>query len=493
MSLLASHARGSWASFRRAAIVTRREVRDTLRDWRLVLPILLLTLVFPLIMQFTANVAQRWVVRYGGELIGQRMIPFLLMIVGFFPISFSLVIALETFVGEKERHSLEPLLSTPLTNLELYWGKTMAAMVPPLCASYLGLGVYLTGLRLTLGWAPSLDLLSLVVLLTTAESLVMVSGAVVISSQTTSVRAANILASFVIIPMALLVQAESVIMFWADYGPLWWILCGLLAADMLLVRMGIRLFNREELLGREIDALDIKQAWRHLVAYFVRARGGPTVLPGAGAARFSLLRVYGHDLPGILWNSRYALGAVTLTLSAASVVGWFYASAYPLPEGAIGLDVPEGAFESVPDVGFLPSFGVGSILFHNARVLLLEAVLGVFSFGAMAVVLLMVPVAIIGFFAGQAPGLGASPWLLVGTFILPHGIVELPAAIIATAMALRLGATVVSPPSGMTVSQGVLLAVADLVKVFLFLVLPLLAVAAALEVWVTPWVIAQVW
>jgi uncharacterized membrane protein SpoIIM required for sporulation len=45
----------------------------------------------------------------------------------------------------------------------------------------------------------------------------------------------------------------------------------------------------------------------------------------------------------------------------------------------------------------------------------------------------------------------------------------------------------------MTLSQGVLLAVADLLKVFVFLVLPLLAVAAALEVWVTPWVIAQVW
>jgi uncharacterized membrane protein SpoIIM required for sporulation len=431
--------------------------------------------------------------RYGGELVGERMIPFLLMIVGFFPISFSLVIALETFVGEKERHTLEPLLSTPLTNLELYWGKMMAAMLPPLFASYLGLGVYLTGLRLTLGWAPSFELLGLVVLLTTAESLVMVSGAVVISSQTTSVRAANILASFVIIPMALLVQAESVIMFWADYGALWWILFGLLAADMLLIRMGIHLFNREELLGREIDALDIRQQWRHLVAYFVRVPGGEQTDAGQGGARFSLLRVYRYDLPRILWNSRYALGAVTLTMVAASGVGWSYANEYALPKGSVSLDVPEGAFENMPSIGFLPSFNVGGILLHNIRVLLLEAVLGMFSFGALAVVLLMVPTAIIGFFAGQAPGLGASPWLLVGTFILPHGIVELPAAIIATAMALRLGATVVSPPKGMTLSQGVLLAIADLAKVFVFLVLPLLVIAAALEVWVTPWVITQVW
>jgi uncharacterized membrane protein SpoIIM required for sporulation/ABC-type transport system involved in multi-copper enzyme maturation permease subunit len=491
MSLLLTSAQQGWTSFRRATTVTRREIRDTLRDWRLVVPILLLTLVFPLIMQFTASVAQRWVVRYGGELIGQRMIPFLLMIVGFFPISFSLVIALETFVGEKERHSLEPLLATPLTNLELYWGKTIAAMIPPLCASYLGLGVYLTGLWFALGWAPSLQLLVLIVLLTTAESLVMVSGAVVISSQTTSVRAANILASFVIIPMALLVQAESVIMFWADYGPLWWILWALVAADVLLVRMGIHLFNREELLGREIDALNLKRAWRYFIGYLV-GEGGRAA-PPPGGARFSLLRLYRRDLPQILWKSRYAIGAVTLTLIVASAAGWSYAGTYRLPVGMIDLDVPQNAFEEVPDVGFLPSFDLGSILYHNVRVLLLEAALALFSFGAMAVVLLMVPVAIIGFFAGQAPALGASPWLLVGTFILPHGIVELPGAIIATAMALRLGATVISPPSGMTLSQGVLLAVADLVKVFVFLVLPLLVVAAALEVWVTPWVIAQVW
>ena len=102
-----------------------------MRDWRLVIPISLLTLVFPLLMQFIANAAQRWVTRWGGAIIGERMIPFLLMIVGFFPISFSLVIALETFVGERERHSLEPLLATPLTNTELYWGKTLAAMIPP--------------------------------------------------------------------------------------------------------------------------------------------------------------------------------------------------------------------------------------------------------------------------------------------------------------------------------------------------------------------------
>ncbi len=492
MSAFATSLQGGWQSWKRSWIVTRREVRDTMRDWRLVIPISLLTLVFPLLMQFVADAAQRWVTRWGGEIIGERMIPFLLMIVGFFPISFSLVIALETFVGERERHSLEPLLATPLTNTELYWGKTLAAMIPPLCASYLGLTVYLTGLYFSLGWVPSFQLLSLIVLLTTAEALVMVSGSVVISSQTTSVRAANILASFVIIPMSLLVQGESVIMFWANFEPLWWILAALVAADVLLVRMGIRLFNREELLGREIDTINLGRAWRLFSRYFSQPPED-AFETNPSEARFSLARVYTHDLWVILRRNLGALGMVTVTQLAAVVAGWYYASLFPLPPGMVSLDVPEDAFENIPDVGFLPSFNVGGILFHNMRVLILESIVGLFSLGTMATVLLMIPMAIIGFFAGQAPAMNASPWLLLGTFILPHGIVELPAAIIATAMAVRLGAVVISPPSGMTVSQAVLLSLADLIKVFVFLVVPMLLIAAGLEVWLTPWIITRVW
>ena len=147
-------------AFRLVFTLVRREIWDTLRDWRMVIPIVLLTLFFPALMSFVANAALNWVARYGGApIIGERMIPFLLMVVGFFPISFSLVIALETFVGEKERSSLEPLLATPLTDGQLYIGKMFAAMIPPLMASYLGIGVYLLGLYIFEGWTPPLILL----------------------------------------------------------------------------------------------------------------------------------------------------------------------------------------------------------------------------------------------------------------------------------------------------------------------------------------------
>ena len=124
MSLLqAVDLRGTLAG---AWIVARREVRDQLRDWRILTPIILLTLFFPLLMNFTAQRAVSFVEDYGAPIIGDRLIPFLLMVVGFFPISISLVIALESFAGERERLSLEPLLATPLTDGQLYLGKMAA-------------------------------------------------------------------------------------------------------------------------------------------------------------------------------------------------------------------------------------------------------------------------------------------------------------------------------------------------------------------------------
>ncbi len=475
-----------------ALIVTRRELRDSLRDWRVTIPILLLTMIFPFLMDFTATVVRNFAMHYGGEnaIIAERLNPFLLMIVGFFPISFSLIIALETFVGEKERNSLEPLLSMPISDGELYLGKMLAALLLPLLASYLGIGTYLTGLYVTIGWLPDLALFSQLVLLTTVEALVMVSGAVVVSSQTTSVRAANFLASFIIIPMALLVQAESVLMFWGNYDVIWWIVIGLVVVDLILVRMGVRIFNREEILAKEIDELNLKTIWRDFWGYFLRppelaARPGqPTPV------RFNLRRIYLHDIPTLIKVQWLPMMVVLITLTVGVILGGYYATVCPRPPGTIQLDtLPADTFKDLPSVGFLPHFSTSGIFFNNVRSLSLSALLGVFSFGVLSLILLMIPLALVGFFAVEVGILGYSPWLFVTAFILPHGIIELPAAIIGTTFALRIGAALVSPPAGFDVGQGFLLVLADFCKIFLLLVVPLLLIAAFVEANLTPQIV----
>jgi uncharacterized membrane protein SpoIIM required for sporulation len=484
-------------SFRLVLAVIAREIRDSLRDWRIAVPILLLTLLFPLLMTFVANSAIEWVASYGAApIIGERMLPFLLMIVGFFPISFSLVIALETFAGERERKSLEPLLATVLSDAELYVGKTVGAMIPPLLAAYLGVGVYLTGLSWFEGWSPPSELFLLVVLLTTAECVVMVSGAVVVSSQTTSVRAANLLASFIIIPMALLVQGEALIMFWGNYDALWWIVVFLIVADVILVRMGVHIFNREELLGSEIDQLNLRHVWRtfwsHLQWEPWFPRRDPSHLPAGLRWVGALGGLYRHHLPQVLLESRLAVAVVVVALVLAVAVGLGFAAEYPLPVELLGGQVVSAdSFSDTRVLGVL-SFTTGGILGHNFRVLVGSALLAVFSFGSLAIALTMAPLAVVAFLVAEAANLGYDPWLFLAVGVLPHGALEIPAVILSTAMAVRMGAVFMSPPKGMAVGEAWLRSVADFIKVFVFLVVPLLAGAAAVEAHLTPALVIHV-
>ena len=465
-----------------AMLITRREVRDQFRDWRIIAPVVILTLFFPLLMNFTAGQAVSFVQRYGAPVIGQRLIPFLLMIVGFFPISVSLVIALESFVGEKERHSLEPLLSSPLTDTQLYVGKTIAAMLPPLFASYLGITVYLVALAVSIGWYPNPVLLVQILALTTIQALVMVAGAVVISAQTTSVRAANLLASFIIIPMAMLVQGESLIMFWAQYAVLWWVIGGLLLVTLILIRMGVQLFNREELLGRDIDEINLRAGWRTFADAFrgqARSRG--------------LGRWYRQEVVPTVRRLALPAGLVALALAVAVLVGYRYAAIYRLPLAASNLDGVATNFNTnLAQLGFVSAGGAAWVFFTNLRALLIATALGIFSFGVLGVVLLMVPLGLTGFFAGQVALIGLSPLQFFAAFVLPHGIFEITAAVLEGAAILKLGASVIAPPRDKTLSEGWLMALADWAKISLGLVAPLLVLAALAEVFVTPLVVTAV-
>jgi len=467
-----------WTDFRKAMIITRREVRDQFRDWRIIAPIIILTVFFPGLMNFAAQQAVDFVGKYGAPIIADRLIPFLLMVVGFFPISVSLVIALESFVGEKERRSIEPLLSSPLTDVQLYLGKLMAVMFPPLIGSFLGIAVYLIGVYRQVGWAPDITLLIQVIGLAVVQSLVMVSGAVVVSSQTTSVRAANLLASFIIIPMALLLVAESMIMFWAKYEVLWWAIFGQAIIAWLLIRTGIAHFNREELLGKELDSINLKWAWQVFRGAF---RGENTSSP------WQWWRV---NVWGILKELKWALVLVLLITIGAVFVGISQADVFPIPSALLDWgNLEEGLVTGIEDFGPIRFFsvqGLGIIFLHNLRAIALDSLLGIFSFGVLGIITLILPFSIIGYFTAIVGQTGLSPSLFLAGFVLPHGIFEIPAIILTGALIIRLGLTLVTPNKNYTIGEAWIRTLADWTRLILFLVIPLLVVAAFLEVFVTP-------
>jgi len=463
-----------------ALIITRREIRDQFRDWRIIAPIVALTLFFPSLMNFVAEQVVDFMQRYGAPIIGDRLIPFLLMVVGFFPISVSLVIALESFVGEKERRSIEPLLSSPLTDFQLYIGKLLAVMVPPLLASFLGITVYLIGVYRQLGWKPEPILLIQVVLLTIVQALLMVSGAVIISSQTTSTRAANLLASFIIVPMALLLIGESFLMFWADYSILWLLILGQVLIASLLVRTGIAHFNREELLGRELDTLDLRWGWHVFVGAF------------KGDAH-SFRGWYRDVITTTMRRMRLPLGITALVIGAGFLIGLALSNVFVFPIETLNFDqLQRGIPAEVSGFGTIHFFSAGGVLaiwWHNIQSILLATVFGLFSFGVLGILLIMLPFTIIGYFTGVIATAGIPAGLFVTATVLPHGILEIPAIILAGAAILKLGATLATPAPGYTISEAVLRALGDWARILIALAIPIFLGAAILEIFLTPQVV----
>lgn len=459
-------------------IIMHREVRDQFRDWRIVAPIIVLTVIFPSLMNFTSQQALKFVEQYGANLIAERFIPFSLMIVGFFPITVSMVIALESFAGETERRSIEPLLSSPLTDWQLYLGKLLASLIPPVVGSLLGITTFLVGIYRSLGWTADPVFLLQIILLTMIQALVMVSGAVVISTQTTSVRAANLLSSFIVIPMTLIIQGESIVMFWANFSVLWWIILGMAVISSLLVRAGIAHFNREDLLGREIDVINFRHSWKIFWSAF---KGDALNLPDW------LREVFRHTL------RRLAIPVVIMIvlLPAGYYLGSWIAREFVLPMNLLNLDQIKGLnsgglVSGLRGAGLMSLGGAAYIWFHNLRVAVLATLLGVLSFGVLGVLLLMLPMAMFGFFAQTAAVAGISPLTFLAAFAFPHGLLEIPAMILSGAVILRMGATMVTPSPGQSIGEAWLRALADWARILLVLIVPLFLGAALIESFITP-------
>lgn len=459
---------------RPAFVVTRREVRDHFRDWRIMGPILLLVIMLPLLMNYASNRFLTFADRYGAQVEADQVFPFLLMVVGFFPVTVALVLALESFVGEKERRSIEPLLCSPLNDFQLYFGKLLAALIPSLMASYLGMILYLLWVYLQGAWNPSGGLLVQIFALATTNSLLMVSGAVVVSSQTTSMRAANLLAVFIILPMAVVLQAESVVIVWARDAVLYWTLVGEVIVAVLLVRIGIAHFNREELVSREFDSFDLRGG---ITSFWKDFRGDAN----------SPLDWYRRELRETLRIMRLPALLVVVVLIGGLILGASLADQFVIPSELISIDsIKGGAIEGIQNIRFFENNNVPLVWLNNLRTIFLATIAGLLSFGVLALIIMAVPILFIGFFTATITSAGLSPVLFLLATVLPHGILEIPAFILAGAAILNLGAKLASPSPGQTIGEAWLRGMVDWAKVMIGLVLPLLLGAAIVEVLVTP-------
>ncbi|HET7466745.1 MAG TPA: stage II sporulation protein M [Candidatus Dormibacteraeota bacterium] len=434
-------------SISKARLVAARDLRDAVSELRLILAMVALTLAIPI---GSAAGIRALAVFGGGTAVVNRLSLVGAFFVVFIPASFSLVLALESFVGERERTTLEVLVSTPLKEAEIYAGKVAAVLAISLTLCYGGLAVYCLVVFPGLGYFP-LDVLVALALSTICQVAAMVAGAVIISLNARTMRAANVMASFIILPMSVALQVEAALILLGRSEFLWGFAGLMLVLAAILLRMGLNGFSREALLARDSGLRKPMQRAANAIRASFQHRPG-------------FLR--------LLWLRRGALVISSLGLPAGAVAGFVAGTT-----GAIPASVVKPVLSTlVASAGDGTPFDEAvAIVSHNLLAILLVAPLALITAGLSGFLLTFMPGFLVGFAAAH------SSWATALTGIVPNGIVEIPVAIIAGGLAIHIGAAAIHMEASGGWTARVLAAGADYLRALRWLV-PALILAGVLEV-----------
>jgi len=439
----------SWLNLdrRKAQLVAARDLRDAVSELRLILAMVALTLAIPI---GSAAGIRALAVFGGGTAVVNRLSLVGAFFVVFIPASFSLVLALESFVGERERTTLEVLVSTPLKEAEIYAGKVAAVLSISLGLCYGGLLVYCLIVFPGLGYFP-LEVLIALALSTVCQVAAMIAGAVIISLNARTMRAANVMASFIILPMSVALQVEAALILLGRTEFLWGFAGLMIVLAVILLRMGLNGFSREALLARDSGLRNPLQR-------------------AANALRGSFSRRPGFFR--LLWRRRAVLAVAAAGLPAGAVAGYLAGVT-----GAIPASVVKPVLSTL-----IAAAGDGTpvdeaiaIFSHNVLAILLVAPIALITAGLSGFLLTFMPGFLLGFAAAQ------SSWPTALGGIIPNGLVEIPVAIVAGGLAIQIGAATIHMEASGGWTSRVLAAGADYLRALRWL-LPALAVAAVLEV-----------
>ncbi len=171
------------------------------------------------------------------------------------PITGAMSLAAHAVVGEKQARTLEPLLATPITTVELLIAKVLGALLPTLAISFAGVAVYIAGIAIlgVPGVARAMltgrtALLACVV--GPAAALVSLQTAIIISSRVNDARTAQQFGVLIIIPLTAVVVAQFVGSLWLTPTTLAFAGLGLAGVWILLTLFSAALFERESILTR---------------------------------------------------------------------------------------------------------------------------------------------------------------------------------------------------------------------------------------------------
>ncbi len=172
------------------------------------------------------------------------------------PLMFSSVVGADSFVGERERKTLEALLYSPATDMELFLGKVLAAVLPAITLSWLTYLVYIIVVNVSSYglferiWFPLSPWWPMMFWLTPAFAVLGISAAVLISSRVkTFMEAYQLTGTLVVLVLGLVIGQITGVLYLGVgtvmvVGTLIWIV------DAILIRISIRNFKRSMLISK---------------------------------------------------------------------------------------------------------------------------------------------------------------------------------------------------------------------------------------------------
>ena len=223
----------------------------------------------------------------------------------------------------------------------------------------------------------------------------------------------------------------------------------------------------------------------------------------AGPSPGLLRRLYREE--GRVWKTHYRryFKYAARALGLGFVAGFVYFMVWPAQQvKALGLVAK--AFKDIPMEAPPLAFAI-SLFFHNVRASLFPVAAGVVPFIGLPILDPVINGGALGLLVSISHRQGLDVPRLVLTQILPHGLVELPAVLYATSIGLYLSAGTgrlivaawkarggrrypdpAAAPGPEPGIPGPARLALDAVRSFVLVILPLLAVAAFVEAFVTP-------
>ena len=171
------------------------------------------------------------------------------------PTAAAMSVAAWSIVGEKQARTLEPLLATPLTTFELLAAKALSGLLPAVGLSTLMFGLYVTGIAVFASEGVAATLLTAVPIavafvLAPLSALAALQLTICMSSRTNDPRSAQQLGALILLPLSALLVLQLMGAVTLGGSIILTLTGGLVAANVLLARVTILLFDRESILTR---------------------------------------------------------------------------------------------------------------------------------------------------------------------------------------------------------------------------------------------------